>query len=246
VRHIRRTSLPSRAASYLRKKQHEVTASNARAKWKAARDTKTMASVFATLTVMAGSRARCMFCSDSRGADIDHFWPIKPYHRKTFAWENHLLVCTACNRRKGDRFALDSLGLPLLIDPTTDDPWDFLFFDTATGNVTARFEVASGLPNSKGQHTSDPFILPLNVEAVTDGRRRIARNLQRAVEHFLAAHSQDGSVDRLLYAIRDNDDYGLAIWYFHREGAREAPFSALRSSNPDVWSMAANAAGGSS
>lgn len=235
MRKIRRLPLPSRATAFLARKQSEVVASNARSKWKASRATKTMRRVLEVLTQMAGPRARCMFCGDSRGADIDHFWPVVPHFRRTFLWENLLLVCTACNRCKGNRFVLDGRGSPLLIDPTVDNPWDSLYFDSTTGIVTFRFSL-EGVPNPRGRHTTDPDVLPLNIEAITEGRRRVGRKLRRAVIHFLdGGHSVQDRTRILLETLRDTDDYGLGHWYFERDGANEHPFANLKSQFPDVW-----------
>lgn len=237
MRRIRRVPLPVGASSYLAKKQKAVTPENARAVWKSARSTKTMAMVFDTLVRMAGSRARCMFCSDSRGADIDHFRPLSRYVERAFDWENHLLACAACNRCKGERFDLDGAGRPLLLNPIDEDPWEFLYFDSKTGIVTARFD-SSGVENGRGKHTCDQNVLPLNIEAVTEGRKRTARNLKRAVDHFLLRRHVPNAIEELLTAIRDNDDYGLAEWYFVREGIGEPPFSNFKASDGDAWSRA--------
>lgn len=238
MRRIRRETLPKRAAGYLDRKQREVDqGGQPREKWKNARQTKTMGLVARVLARMSGRRARCMFCGDSRGMDIDHFWPVVPYKNRTFLWENLLWVCTECNRKKGNRFDLDEAGRPLLIDPTAEDPWDFLFFDTHTGIIKAKCDPATGAFSPKGTHTTDSGILPMNIEAVTEGRQRTARNLRRAVDTFLdtAPTHLDVARSELLEVVRDNDDYGLIAWYFLREGSQEEPFRRCRESYPDVW-----------
>jgi uncharacterized protein (TIGR02646 family) len=180
-----------------------------------------------------------MFCGDSRSTDIEHFWPKSRYRHRVFRWDNLLWICAGCNRQKGDRFPLDSQRRPLLIDPTAEDPWDFLYFDGHTGNIVARYDPSSGLPHPKGIHTVDPAILPLNLEAVTEGRLRTRRNLVRAVHSFLTrmvTTSEPAVLEaELLEAVRDNDDYGLAQWYFRRAGSAEEPFHTLRSSHRGVW-----------
>ncbi|MCI0461002.1 MAG: hypothetical protein L0Z62_28985 [Gemmataceae bacterium] len=180
-----------------------------------------------------------MFCEDSRGSDIDHFWPLAHYQERTFVWLNLLFACAECNRVKGDQFALDATGRPLLIDPTAEDPWDYLFYDSRTGNLTARFEPTTKREHPKGKHTTDASVLPLNIEPVTEGRRRIQRNLRRAVERCLEQLTQGAdsaaAAKQLQTAVQDNDDYGLAVWFFLREGREEAPFRTLRSKNRTVW-----------
>jgi len=238
VRRIRRTVLPMRAAGYLRRRQTRVdSGQKARTAWDDARRTKTMRGVLNVLLAMCGRRHRCMFCEDSRGTQIDHFWPLSPHPEKTFLWENMLLLCDGCNRMKGDRFDLDADGHPLLIDPTVEDPWDFLYFDPHTGMIVGRVDPFTGAVSPKGEHTTDLAVLPLNIDPVTDGRRQIARSLRRAVQRFLDradAHSVHAA-EELLAELQDHDDYGLVEWYFRRDGGDDPPFSILRASHPEVW-----------
>jgi uncharacterized protein (TIGR02646 family) len=196
-----------------------------------------MASVATTLKGMAGNRARCMFCGDSQGTDVDHFRPIAKYREQTFRWVNLLWICASCNRRKGDQFPVDALGRPLLVDPTAEDPWDYLFFDPHTGNITARYDATTGDPDPKGQQTTEETLLPLNVEAVTEGRQRASRHLRRAVRDLLshAALDLEAATHELLDGLPDLDDYGLLQWFFHRDGSAEAPFSELRERYPKAW-----------
>jgi uncharacterized protein (TIGR02646 family) len=240
MRLVPRHSLHPRVESYLARKQTEINAGRSvEPTWENARRTRTMAGVAQVLASMSGRRQRCMFCGDSRSTDIEHFWPKIRYRRRVFRWDNMLWICTGCNRQKGDRFPLDWRHRPLLIDPTAEDPWDFLYFDGHTGNITARYDPSSGQPHPKGVHTVDPSILPLNIEAVTEGRLRTRRNLVRAVNSFLTRMASTTDPDsleaELLEAVQDNDDYGLTLWYFRRDGKMEEPFHTLRTSYPNVW-----------
>src|SRR5258708_27444964 len=99
MRKIPRTKLSRRATAYLAKKQAEVNSGkDPESTWKSARQTKTIKDNLINVpTRMAGARARCMFCEDSRGADIDHFWPRARYKSRIFLWKNMLLLCTPCN-----------------------------------------------------------------------------------------------------------------------------------------------------
>lgn len=76
--------------------------------WKAARQSQPLFSVLARLKTMMGERERCMYCLDSHGSDIEHFWPKTPYPGKMFCWPNLLLCCTECGRFKGEKFPLDN------------------------------------------------------------------------------------------------------------------------------------------
>lgn len=89
--------------------------------------------------VMAPGHGLCMYCEDSAGSTIDHFRPKDAYPTRTFEWDNHLWACFLCNTvYKGTQFPLDARGLPLLIDPTRDDPAEHLILAPRTGKLEAR------------------------------------------------------------------------------------------------------------
>jgi uncharacterized protein (TIGR02646 family) len=195
--------------------------------------------VFGTLRRMAGRRERCMYCEDSRGTDIEHFWPKSVYPERTFEWPNMLLSCAGCQRAKGDRFPLDDDGDPQLIDPTAEEPWDFLYYVAETGVVTPRYDPATGQEFPKGRCTIS--LLPLNHEAITEGRKRAARRLCRVVRDFLdvarqgfAGTSRSQAARELGDAVRDNRDYGLARWFLPEEGSRQEPFRQLEADYPAI------------
>jgi len=248
VRRLVRTALPERVRGYLAKKQREVDSGKSpEVVWKRARSTQTMGCVVDELRQMVGARGRCMFCEDSRGVDIDHFWPKARYPERTFLWENLLLICSGCNRKKGERFELDANGSPLLIDPTRDDPWDHLYYDSETGIVTACFIPATGEPDPRAQYTVERSNLPVNIQPVTEGRLRTQRNLIRCVGRFLEVSNPPGGRRALEQELRecldDNSDYGLSTWFFSRDGQNEPPFSKLRHAAGDVWDRLADHVG---
>lgn len=228
MRRLSRPQLPSGSTKYLaRKAANLLPSSDVEKVWKAARRTKAMGAVAQTLDGMSGSRQRCHYCSDSRSTDIEHYWPKAAYRDRVFSWENMLWICTGCNRLKGDRFELDG-GVPLLIDPSSDDPWEFLYYDVRTGIIVARFDRVTGVQSSRGVYTTREDVLPLNIQAVTEGRKRTVRNLVRFVSTYLEITAPTpANTDALIAAIADNDDYGLAQWFFRYEGADDLPFKAL-------------------
>lgn len=142
MRRIFRPDLAPGIATALELKQSDVDVKcrqpgfSADAEWKRCRQTNLLAQeILKSLRSMAGDRERCMYCSDSHGTDIDHFWPKSAYPSKMLVWPNLLLCCAQCGRHKGTQFPLDQ-DRPLLIDPTTDNPWDFLEFEPRTGILT--------------------------------------------------------------------------------------------------------------
>lgn len=148
---------------------------NVAGEWQRARKTARLRSVLATLHSMMGERERCMYCHDSHGTDIDHFWPKASYPERMFRWSDFLLCCPECARFKGDRFPLDD-GIPLLVDPTAEDPWLHLEFDPATGNITARIDPQSGEWSPRGTHTVEVLRLDRRGLMASGYRHRLLSN----------------------------------------------------------------------
>ncbi len=204
---------------------------NVSAEWKRARQTAGLKSVLSTLHDMMGNRQRCMYCLDSHGADIDHFWPKTHYPDRMFAWLNLLLCCAECGRFKGDIFP-HSANVPLLINPTEDDPWLDLDFDPQTGNLVARFDPRSNAYSEKGSKTVELLHLDRR-EALAAGHQKTYRNLSRLVQSALKQPID--SADTLLNSLIDADEYGLLNWCFLGNGRHESPFCQLRQQSPETW-----------
>ncbi len=241
MRKLNRVDLPAASQSYLQKKQAEVNSgSDLKTTWENARKTKRIQGVFLTLMEMTGKRCRCMYCEDSRGTTIEHFWPKAKYREKAFVWKNLLLLCQGCQNHKGSQFRLGSDSEPLLIDPTSEDPWDFLYYESRTGLIVARYDSESDCPSPKGEHTTHKKTLPLNIEAVSEGRARTTRNLNRAVRQYLELpldkRETMDSIEELVDVVQDHLDYGLVVWFFLRDGRNEPPFCRLESECPRAWS----------
>lgn len=201
------------------------------AEWMSARQTRPLRAVLATLKGMTGARERCMYCLDSHGTDIEHFWPKTPYPERMFVWPNLLLCCTECGRLKGDRFPLAD-AQPLLIDPTAEDPWQHLDFDPTTGNVVARFDVQADDWSPKGLKTVEVLQLDRR-EALAAGYQMTFCRISALVEHGLAAEVLDTA--GLMSALRETDDHGLLGWCFFGSGRSVPSFSDLRTNHPQAW-----------
>ncbi len=201
------------------------------AEWKHARQTTSLVSVLGTLRRMMGDRQRCMYCLDSHGTDIEHFWPKKPYPERLFVWPNLLLCCTECGRFKGHDFPLSN-GQPLLLDPTAENPWQHLDFDPPTGNIVAKFDSDRNDYSEKGSKTVKILHLDRR-EAMAAGYQKTFRRLVRMVEEALRQPSP--SADSLITHFREADDHGLLGWCFLGSGQNEFPFRELRTKHPVVW-----------
>src|SRR5439155_8275960 len=190
MRYVRRLNLDGGTQADLNSKQAKANRRrregvlDVAAEWKNARQTLSLKTVLATLQRMMGERQRCMYCLDSHGTDIDHFWPKHPFPERMFTWLNLLLGCAECGRFKGDAFPLSD-GQPLLIDPTAEDPWLHLDFDPLTGNIVARFDPGRDSYSEKGAKTVD-MLHQDRREALAAGHQKTFRQLGRVVREVLS------------------------------------------------------------
>lgn len=156
--------------------------------------------------------ARCMYCGDNEGSDIDHYWPKKEWPLRTFDWLNHLLACSKCNSaNKGDRFPRDEHGAPLLVDPTVDDPAAHLHLVLGAGEYI-------GL-TPRGDATIT--LLDLNRSTLMTGRRRavaitalLLRAWREAVED-----SDIVAEEETLQQLREQPFVGVADAVIRQAGA---------------------------
>ncbi|WP_161172862.1 MULTISPECIES: HNH endonuclease [unclassified Streptomyces] len=203
----------------------------ARAEWKRYRSTVGAKSVVAALEKMAGTRKRCVYCCDSRCSDIDHFKPVKLDFNAAFKWNNFILICPECNRHKGAKFAYAEDGSPLLIDPTTADPWQHLILDAETGIIAPRFSGESY--DLKGEYTLS-VISPVNDEATAEGRRRAAEKYIE-LAGLSALEGDSANARKAFTKAVKYDEFGLAPWFAFCEGKRNHAFLSLQEKCPALW-----------
>lgn len=237
MRQVHRPALSGREQAYLNRKALAVTEKSSIDRiWKSARQTTTMQRIIETLQSMMGPRQRCMYCVDSHGSDIEHFWPKASYSNRAFLWPNMLLCCTECGRLKGNRFPLSDDGLPLLVDPSIENPWDYLDFDPDTGNIISRYIADRDIPSEKGEHTVQILQLDRR-EGMAEGYRRTYRRIVTRVGNALAEDvidPQQLAEDLLLV-----DDHGLLGWCFGPVGVRSQPFEELLRRAPAAFASCA-------
>lgn len=188
MRRIPRLPLSTRTLELLRKRTLAVvTSADPRAEasrlWRL-RKNSAFVEIRRVLDQMATGRKRCMYCEDSAGTDLEHFWPRAAFPERAFTWENLLLGCSHCNSNlKRYLFPLDASGQPLLLDPTQDEPLDHLLF-----SETGRYKHKS----RKGKTSIEVF--NLNRLILAEGRRdawiAIPELLIRYAQHKAAGRTQ--------------------------------------------------------
>ena len=237
MRRVTRSALPKKAQTYLNQR-HEATllalgqgALKVEREWKTARQTKAVEVVLNVLRQMMGPRERCMYCVDSHGCDIEHFWPKARYPKRAFQWTNLLLCCADCGRLKGGQFPMEN-GHPLLIDPGAEDPWLHLDFEPDTGNMVVRWDQQANDWSAKGAKTVEVLQLDRR-EALEVVYKATFRRLSRIVQMQL--DSGTINAQSLQAELQDADDHGLLRWCFGPSGKTVAPFSTLYQQHPIIW-----------
>ena len=111
------------------------------------------------------AHTKCAFCERVNPRSVDHYYPKSRYPKRMFRWTNLLVCCWDCNAAKGSRFPHLN-RIPVLIDPTRDDPADFFEWDLATGSMLA---VSDATRAPRAAFTRDR--LRLNEQSLQDQRR---------------------------------------------------------------------------
>ncbi len=161
----------------------------------------------------------------------------EPDFNPSKVWDNArnlLLCCAECGRLKGKQFPLDETNNPLLLDPTSDDPWRYLDFDPETGNIVPRFDIELNAFSRKGDST----VAILNLdrrEALARVYLRTYRRLAKIIAE--AIDDTNANADYLVERLRAADDHGLIAWCIHGIGQTMDPFCVLRDIHPDVWGV---------
>lgn len=76
---------------------------------------------------------KCAYCEQIAPLTIEHVFPKAAYPARMFRWNNLLPVCRNCNSARSESMPLAVDGTPLLLDPTRDEPLDYLSWDLLTG-----------------------------------------------------------------------------------------------------------------
>lgn len=144
MRKLKRLDLSPNTQSFLKRRTEKISQKTLHAErveeakrlWDS-KNNKAFAEIKEKLLSMASGIERCMYCEDSAGTDIEHFWPKSDYPSKAFQWENYLISCSACNSNyKRTEFPLDDSRQPLLINPVDEDPRQHIAFSPSTGKYS--------------------------------------------------------------------------------------------------------------
>jgi uncharacterized protein (TIGR02646 family) len=206
MKRIQRLPLSQRAIEVLLRRAQMVAGAadpraEARRLWKR-QSNKTFQEIRDVLKRMATGIERCMYCEDSQGTAIEHFWPKSVYPERAFDWFNYLIACSGCNSNvKRDQFPLNEAGEPFLVNPTEEDPLDHLSLITATGDYHPL--------SLKGDSSIGVF--GLNRTTLSDGRRDAWVSMQSLLVDYAYARerSDDEWADSIERAVRRHPFAGV-------------------------------------
>lgn len=183
-----------------------------------------------TLAGMCQGPRRCGYCEDSAADEVEHVRPKDLYPEAVFAWANYLYACGPCNGPKNSRFAVFSSasgqfedvtrrrgapvappepGDPVLIDPRTEDPLQWMELDL----VDTFYFIPTGAPGSRAARRAEYTIevLRLNArEILAEARRSAFGNYFRLADDYVRARDS-GRGDSALAELRES-----LRWMTHR------------------------------
>jgi uncharacterized protein (TIGR02646 family) len=191
------------------------------------------------LTQMCSGARRCCYCQDSLAVQIEHIFPKSLYPDRLFDWENFLYACGRCNNQKNNNFAvfatvtglkteiarkkndpvlLPILGTPLLINPRTENPFDFLFLD-----IIGKFEFTplSDDTNSPEYQRAEYTIKTLRLNDLTAAREEAYDTYCDRLETYIARRNKGEDVERRIRAIKRI--HHPSVWYAMKEFRDKIP-----------------------
>ena len=103
------------------------------ANWKSFRKTKAGREVIEVLR--RTFHDKCAYCEQVAAKDIEHFYPKSRFPTKAYTYANFLWACKNCNTEKMAVFPLDPAGKAILLNPTIDEPLDYIRWDELSGKI---------------------------------------------------------------------------------------------------------------
>lgn len=238
MRCIARRELPARASAWLARNQGQLDSDatlDVHKRWKSRRPTMNGNGIVTNLEMMSGARRRCMYCGDSEGCDVEHYFPKADirWRSKVFDWGNFLWICAPCNRLKNNSFAMTADGVPLMLNPCLDRIWDFYDYVSESGYLVPRWGMAADL-GARANHTINEAATRLTHEVICESRKRSERIVRRAVTRYLETEGESGDRDAFIQDVMDADHPELCEWFFSLIGSQREPFSSFVALNASL------------
>ncbi len=101
--------------------------------WTSFRRTKSGNEVASVLSKLFHDK--CAYCEQEAAKDVEHFYPKSRFPNRMFTWTNLLLSCKNCNTEKLAEFPLDASSNAVLLNPTQDEPLEYICWDELSGKI---------------------------------------------------------------------------------------------------------------
>lgn len=193
--------------------------------------TAALADVRARLDAMF--RGKCCYCEKIIAKDIEHFYPKTLHPGRMFKWDNMLRACKDCNFEKhaaDPDDPCDAAGRRTLLDPTRDNPEDYLEWDFLTGLPIYR-NVGAGV--HRGKRTVETC--GLDNQKFNDQRRKRAAQFLYLLERARRETPVEPDTAKLLDDILEPGEPWLGvIRQIVRDPARHASLDAVEQKLPHL------------
>lgn len=230
----KRPSLPPSAAKKLAEKSAMIaSAVDAEKKdigeklYTNSRDAQWFQAIIQELKKLSGAGARCMYCSGSEAAQLEHYRPKAVFPELALHWENMLWVCGKCNLEKGDKFPMHAEQI--LINPIDENVWDFFRIDRF-GKLRARYSPELEKLNPRAISTME--IVSLDREEIQQPRQDRLHELKNAVADSITLY-KNGNIklevlnERLAQWQNSSLQPDVANYFLLGPGKSEPPFCEL-------------------
>jgi uncharacterized protein (TIGR02646 family) len=207
--------------------------------------------VRANLTAMCYGARRCMYCEDAPADEVEHFRPKNLYPELVFDWSNYLYACGICNGPKNNKWGVlarsgatvteaarspsspvvpPPAGDPALIDPSREDPLDYLFLDLKSLLIVPKPGI-SARDLARADYTID--ILDLNKDFLKESRESAYEAYLSHLERARDLKAEGEPVVRLRDAVRRT--HHATVWAeMKRQCASYPRLKGLFSAVPDA------------
>ncbi|HYF80517.1 MAG TPA: HNH endonuclease [Symbiobacteriaceae bacterium] len=141
---------------------------------------------------------KCVYCERNEVESIDHYLPKLQFPATAFDWNNFSGACWTCNRNKREPLDYHN-GQPVILNPMTEEPSEFLYIDPGTGRMTPALNLN---PADDAYIRADRTItqLKLNRRSLLKERAAAAKGLRLALKMYSLVPGPDAE-ELVLYSL---------------------------------------------
>lgn len=215
------TALTKRTRDFLNRRQtsaNQLDSNSVETAWNSFRRTRSGEEV---VHVLSGFfNGKCAYCEQESAKDVEHFYPKTKYQGRMFTWRNFLWCCKNCNTEKLAEFPLDAGGHAIILNPTIDDPLDYLCWDELSGKIVPHPDPVRG---DRAISTRD--MLALDQFSLSDERRNKLANVVYLLSRVISEQPiRPDTIERLRAELAPHRPWlGMIRQLFRRPSPRHRP-----------------------